>query len=65
MARWNLENFPFIPSGFRYKVKSDPRNLGKEDIGAKKQLKIISGLMKRDDIDKLFQHVTMIEKVKL
>lgn len=53
MARWNLENFPFIPSDFRYKVKSDPRNRGKEDLGAKKQLKIISGLMKRSDVDKI------------
>lgn len=51
MARWDLENFPFIPSGFRYKVKSDPRNRGKEDSGAKKQLKIIYSLMKRNDVD--------------
>ena len=51
MAKWNLENFPFIPSGFRYKVKSDPRNRGKEDSGAKKQLKIIYSLMKRNDVD--------------
>lgn len=51
MARWDLENFPFIPSGFRYKVKSDPRNRGKEDSGARKQLKIIHSLMKRNDVD--------------
>ncbi len=51
MAKWNLENFPFIPSSFRYKVKSDPRERGKEDIGAKKQLKIIYSLIKRNDVD--------------
>ncbi|MBE1556286.1 type IA DNA topoisomerase [Sporosarcina limicola] len=51
MARWNLENFPFIPTNFRYKVKGDPRNRGKEDSGAKKQLKIIYSLMKRNDVD--------------
>jgi len=51
MARWDLENFPFIPSGFRYKVKSDPRNRGKEDPGARKQLKVIYSLMKRNDVD--------------
>ncbi len=51
MARWNLENFPFIPSGFQYKVKSDPRNRGQEDAGARKQLKIIYSLMKGNDVD--------------
>lgn len=51
MARWDLENFPFIPSGFRYKVKSDPRNRGKEDPGVRRQLKIIHSLMKRNDVD--------------
>jgi len=24
MARWDLENFPFIPSSFRYKMKKKP-----------------------------------------
>ena len=38
MAKWNIENFPFIPTSFRYKVKGDPRNRGKEDSGASKQL---------------------------
>lgn len=53
MARWNIENFPFIPTNFRYKVKGNPRNRGREDSGARKQLKIISSLMKRDDVDKI------------
>ncbi|MFB7304351.1 type IA DNA topoisomerase [Heyndrickxia sporothermodurans] len=51
MAKWRMENFPFIPSNFRYKVKSDPRNKDKEDLGAKKQLKIIYNLIKRNDVD--------------
>lgn len=51
MAKWSMENFPFIPPNFRYKVKSDPRNRGKEDLGAKKQLKIIYSLIKRNDVD--------------
>ncbi|MCJ7841483.1 DNA topoisomerase [Lederbergia sp. NSJ-179] len=51
MAKWRMENFPFIPSHFRYKVKSDPRNKEKEDLGAKKQLKIIYDLIKRNDVD--------------
>lgn len=51
MAKWRMENFPFIPSPFRYKVKSDPRNKDKEDLGAKKQLKIIYSLIKRNDVD--------------
>jgi DNA topoisomerase III len=51
MAKWNMENFPFIPPNFRYKVKSDPSNKDKEDLGAKKQLKIIYHLIKRNDVD--------------
>lgn len=51
MAKWRMENFPFIPSQFQYKVKSDPRNKDKVDLGAKKQLKIIYSLIKRNDVD--------------
>ncbi|WP_066047753.1 type IA DNA topoisomerase [Robertmurraya korlensis] len=51
MVRWNMENFPFIPPNFRYKVKSDPRNREKEDLGARKQLKIIYHLIKRNDVE--------------
>lgn len=51
MAKWRMENFPFIPSSFRYKVKSDPRNRGKEDFSARNQLKIIYSLIKRNDVD--------------
>lgn len=53
MVKWRMDNFPFIPPHFRYKVKSDPRNKDKEDLGAKKQLKIIYSLMKRDDVDSI------------
>lgn len=51
MKKWNIENFPFIPAAFRYKVKIDPRNRDKEDFGARKQLKTIYYLMKRNDVD--------------
>ena len=37
-----MENFPFIPDHFRYKVKADPKKRGKEDFGARKQLRIIN-----------------------
>ncbi len=64
MAKWRMENFPFIPSHFRYKIKSDPRHKEKEDLGAKKQLKIIYQLMKRNDVDSVIQLVIMIVKDK-
>ncbi|WP_077622257.1 type IA DNA topoisomerase [Sediminibacillus massiliensis] len=51
MTRWKMENFPFIPQEFKYKVKADPRNRGRADSGAQKQLKIIHRLMKRKDVD--------------
>ena len=51
MAAWRLENFPFIPSAFQYKVKSDSRNRKKPDGGASKQLKTIHSLMRRNEVD--------------
>lgn len=51
MSRWKLDNFPFIPEDFKYKVKSDPRNRQQTDKGAAKQLKTIHNLMKRHDVD--------------
>lgn len=51
MAKWSMGNFPFIPDEFKYKVKSDPRNRDKSDGGAKKQLKIIQYLMRRNDVE--------------
>ncbi|WP_085992559.1 type IA DNA topoisomerase [Oceanobacillus senegalensis] len=51
MARWKMENFPFIPSEFKYKIKSNPRNRQQADGGAAKQLKIIHHLIKRQDVD--------------
>jgi DNA topoisomerase III len=51
MARWKMDNFPFIPEKFEYKVKSNPKNRQWADQGAKKQLTIIHSLMKRADVD--------------
>lgn len=51
MARWKLDNFPFIPPTFQYKVKSNPRNRKQRDAGAAKQLQIIHSLIKRQDVD--------------
>lgn len=50
MARWKMEHFPFIPTKFEYKVKSNPKNRQWADQGAKKQLAIIHQLMKRKDV---------------
>ncbi|WP_243355719.1 type IA DNA topoisomerase [Bacillus litorisediminis] len=50
MTSWKLENFPFIPSTFQYKVKMDPKYRQKPDQGASKQLKTIHYLMQRNDV---------------
>ncbi|OZU90533.1 DNA topoisomerase III [Virgibacillus indicus] len=50
MARWKMDNFPFIPDEFKYKVKSNPRNRQYPDGGAQKQLKTIHRLIKRNDV---------------
>ncbi|CEG27574.1 type IA DNA topoisomerase [Bacillus sp. B-jedd] len=51
MSKWKMDNFPFIPEQFKYKVKSDPKNREKDDLGAKKQLKTIYSLLKRKDVN--------------
>ncbi|GAA0322565.1 DNA topoisomerase [Bacillus carboniphilus] len=53
MAKWKMENFPFIPSSFQYKVKSDPKNREKPDGGANKQLKTIQYLVRRNDLTEI------------
>src|SRR5690625_4613026 len=51
MSRWKMDNFPFIPEEFKYKVKSNPKDSKKTDSGAAKQLKVIQQLMKRPDVE--------------
>lgn len=51
MTYWKLENFPFIPEDFLYKIKSDPANRNNVDVGAEKQINIIKSLIKREDVD--------------
>ncbi|MEG0292443.1 MAG: DNA topoisomerase [Anaerovoracaceae bacterium] len=51
MGKWQLENFPFIPKSYNYKVKSENGNRNKEDAGAKRQINIIKTLVERSDVD--------------
>lgn len=51
MAKWQMDNFPFIPKKFQYKVKSSPKDKDKADSGAKKQLNIIRSLFFREDVE--------------
>ena len=51
MSNWRLENYPFIPDEFKYKIKSENGNRKKIDEGAKKQIGIIKSLIEREDVD--------------
>lgn len=51
MKGWRLEKFPFIPSGFKYKIKSDNVDKSMADKGAQKQIETIKNLIDRDDVD--------------
>ena len=42
---WNLEELPFVPENFKFKLT--------DDAGVKKQYKIIKNLIKRPDIDEI------------
>lgn len=53
MKRWRPQYFPFIPTEFKYKVKSNPKNRDYADTGAKKQLKIIQKLAQRQDVESI------------
>ena len=48
---WRMENFPFIPEEFKYKVKTDSKNKREVDQGAMRQIRIIKALMEREDVD--------------
>lgn len=51
MKGWRMEKFPFIPEVFRYKIKQDSLNRNMIDKGAEKQIKIIKGLIDREDVE--------------
>lgn len=51
MKGWRMEKFPFIPSEFKYKIKSDSQNKAIVDKGSQKQLNIIKGLIDREDVE--------------
>jgi DNA topoisomerase-3 len=51
MTRWKMDNFPFIPQEFKYKIKTNPRDRGETDFGAAKQMKVIHQLIKRQDVE--------------
>lgn len=48
---WRMENFPFIPDEFKYKIKSDSKNKKEVDQGAKRQIQIIEDLAQRQDVE--------------
>lgn len=53
MSSWRMENFPFIPTNFKYKIKSENNNRKKIDQGALKQIETIKELMNRDDVSSI------------
>ncbi|MEE1037577.1 MAG: DNA topoisomerase [Eubacterium sp.] len=50
MSSWRMENFPFIPEEFKYKIKTENNNRKATDKGAEKQIGIIKSLIERDDV---------------
>ncbi|MCG8482784.1 MAG: DNA topoisomerase [Clostridia bacterium] len=51
MTGWRLENYPFIPTEFLYKIKVDPMNRSQTEPGAEKQMNTIKSLIEREDVD--------------
>ncbi len=48
MGSWKMEQFPFVPTEFLYKVKQNGK---RPDDGAKKQLHTIKGLIDKAEVD--------------
>lgn len=48
---WRMENFPFVPEQFQYKVKVSDKNKEIADAGAEKQIGIIRRLIEREDVE--------------
>lgn len=53
IATWRMDNFPFIPSEFQYKVKSSLSTKSKVDAGAKKQVDIIKKLVNLKEVKEI------------
>lgn len=53
MSSWKMDNFPFIPDKFKYKIKSSSNDRNKIDSGASKQVHIIKQLVNRTDVDSI------------
>lgn len=51
LKSWRMENFPFIPEEFKYKVKCDNVNRNVSDSGVEKQINIIKNLINREDVN--------------
>lgn len=51
MASWRMDNYPFIPNGFKYKIKIDMSKKDSPDKGAEKQVNIIKMLINRESVD--------------
>ncbi|MFQ7000813.1 MAG: DNA topoisomerase [Clostridium sp.] len=51
LKSWRMENFPFIPEEFKYKIKCDNVNRNVSDSGVEKQINIIKNLINREDVD--------------
>ena len=51
MSSWKMENFPFIPQKFKYKIKMSHTHRNKTDTGALKQVNIIKSLIERPTVD--------------
>lgn len=52
-AGWRMENFPFIPDTFKYRIKWENGSKNKIDEGARRQLNLIEELINREDVESI------------
>lgn len=50
MTSWRMDNYPFIPDTFKYKVKTIQGSRDQTDPGAAKQIALIRSLIDQDDV---------------
>lgn len=50
MSSWRMDNYPFIPETFKYKIKTIQGSRDETDPGAAKQINLIRSLIDQEDV---------------
>jgi DNA topoisomerase-3 len=64
LKSWRLENFPYIPEVFQYKIKTDSRNRNQTDSGANNQIELLLFLHVKKPAERLLLNEWTADEVE-